>query len=42
MECAAIRDGWNEIVLYNESTEELSVVGVELAIKRKHPSAAAP
>jgi hypothetical protein len=42
MECAAIRDGWNEIVLYNESTEELSVVGVELAIKRKQPSAAAP
>lgn len=42
LDCAAIRDGWNEIVLYNESAEELSVVSVELAIKRKHPSAAAP
>jgi hypothetical protein len=42
LDCAAIRDGWNEIVVYNESAEELSVVGVELAIKRKPPSAAAP
>jgi hypothetical protein len=29
-------------VLYNESAEELAVVGVELAIKRKPPSTAVP
>ena len=29
-----IRDGWNEIVIYNESAEELSVVAVELGIRR--------
>ena len=40
LDCGAIRDGWNEIVLYNESAGEMSVVGVELAIKRRPPPAA--
>jgi len=40
LDCGAIRDGWNEIVIYNESSEEVSVVGVELAIKRAHAPAA--
>lgn len=34
LDCAAIRDGWNEIVLYNESAEDLSIVALELAVKR--------
>ena len=32
----SIREGWNEIVVYNESAEELDLIGVELGvIKRK-------
>ena len=34
LDCGVIRDGWNEIVIYNESTEEMSVAGVELGIIR--------
>ncbi len=34
LDCGVIRDGWNEIVLYNESAEEMSVAGVELGIIR--------
>ena len=34
LDCGVIRDGWNEIVLCNESTEEMSVAGVELGIIR--------
>ena len=34
-DCGAIRDGWNEIVIYNESPEELNLVGVELGLMRK-------
>jgi len=30
----AICDGWNEVVLYNESARPVSVVAIELAIKR--------
>ena len=30
----AIRDGWNEIVIDNESPEELAVVALELGVKR--------
>jgi len=41
LDCGVIRDGWNDIVIYNESAEEVSVVGVELAIKRPPPPAAA-
>jgi len=33
----AIRDGWNEIVLYNESSEDLPVIGVELGILKQAP-----
>lgn len=40
LDCGTIRDGWNEIVLYNESARAMSVVGVELAIKRRPPPAA--
>ena len=29
----AIRDGWNEIVLYNESASEVNIVAVELALR---------
>ena len=36
LDCGAIRDGWNEIAIYNESTEELSVVGVELGLVRNN------
>jgi hypothetical protein len=39
-DCGVIRDGWNDIVIYNESSEEMAVVGVELAIKRPHTPAA--
>jgi hypothetical protein len=41
MEIALIRDGWNEIVIYNDSAVDLPLVGVELAIRRKQPSSAA-
>ena len=34
LDCGVIRDGWNEIVICNESTEEMSVAGVELGIIR--------
>ena len=36
-----IRDGWNEIVIYNDSAVDLPLVGVELAIRRKLPSSTA-
>jgi hypothetical protein len=39
-DCGVIRDGWNDIVIYNESSEEMAIVGVELAIKRPHTPAA--
>ncbi len=42
LDCALIREGWNEIVIYNESAEELSVAGVELGIRRKHRPATIP
>ncbi|MSU47200.1 MAG: hypothetical protein EXS42_08810 [Lacunisphaera sp.] len=35
LDCGTIRDGWNEIVLYNESAGELSVAGLELGLKRR-------
>ncbi len=41
MEVGLIRDGWNEIVIYNDSAVDLPLVGVELAIRRKQPSSAA-
>lgn len=31
----AIRDGWNEIAIYNESPEDLNLVGVELGLMRR-------
>ena len=34
LDCGGIRDGWNEVVIYNESAEDILIVGVELAIKR--------
>lgn len=40
LDCGLIRDGWNEIVLYNESAGEISVAGVELAVKRRPPPVA--
>ena len=32
---SAIRDGWNEIVIYNESSDELNLVAVELGLMGK-------
>lgn len=40
LDCAVIQDGWNEVVLYNDSADDLSIVGVELGIMR--PKAPAP
>jgi len=41
LDCGVIQDGWNEVVLYNESAEELLIVGVELGIMRqKNPAPA--
>jgi len=40
LDCAVIQDGWNEVVLYNDSADELSIVGVELGIMR--PKAPTP
>lgn len=34
LDCGVIRDGWNEIVIYNESTEELELIAVELGLRR--------
>ena len=34
-DAAAIREGWNEIVLTNESAEDLDIVVVELGVRRK-------
>ncbi len=34
LDCGAIRDGWNEIGIYNESTDDWLIVGVELGIIR--------
>ena len=34
----AIKDGWNEITLYNESNEDLDLVGLELGIVRHNMS----
>ena len=34
LDYGGIRDGWNEIVIYNESAVELGVVAVELGIRR--------
>ena len=31
----ALRDGWNEIAVYNDSTEELNLVGLELGIVQR-------
>ncbi len=33
-EVAAIREGWNEFTLYNEGTEELAVVSLEIGVVR--------
>ena len=35
LDCRTLLDGWNEIAVYNESSEELNLVGVELGIIRK-------
>lgn len=42
LDCGVIRDGWNEIVVYNESPEELSLAGLELGIRRKKQLPPAP
>ena len=34
-DAGAIRDGWNDIVIYNESDEDLDLIGVELGLVRK-------
>ena len=34
----AIKDGWNEIVIYNESTKDLAIVAVELGILNRNRS----
>jgi hypothetical protein len=34
-DAGAIRDGWNDIVIYNESGEDLDLIGVELGLVRK-------
>ncbi len=35
LDCALIHDGWNEIILYNETAADLSVAAVELGIRRR-------
>lgn len=42
LDCGVIRDGWNEIVICNESTEDLGIVAVELGIRRKKQQVVAP
>ena len=34
LDCGVIRDGWNEVIIYNESADEMLIVGVELGIMR--------
>jgi hypothetical protein len=37
LDVALVRDGWNEIVVYNEGPEELELVTVELGLRRPAP-----
>ena len=34
LDAGAIRDGWNEITLYNESASEVNIVAVELGLRK--------
>ncbi|MSU66599.1 MAG: hypothetical protein EXS38_10970 [Opitutus sp.] len=34
LDARAIRDGWNEIALYNESSSEVNIVAVELGLRK--------
>jgi hypothetical protein len=37
LDCAALRDGWNEFTLHNESAAALSIVAVEAGLRRGDP-----
>jgi hypothetical protein len=38
VDLAALRDGWNELTLYNESPQPLNFVAVELAVRAARPA----